>query len=128
MSSLIKTIREALAGYDAVLDSASLKRDIDDASQDFIDKVRDALEDIDEVKEEVNLNNPIAQLQERSQANGTPLPLYTCSQTGESHMPVFTCECSAEGYKAGAKGKDKQTAKRRAARGVLELIFGIRRD
>lgn len=72
---------------------------------------------------EANLNNPIAQLQERAQKNGLEFPNYVFSgPSGPSHVPRFECTCSAESVTRTGRGSNKQKAKRLAARAVLAAI------
>ncbi len=133
MSRLTDDITEELDQYDKVMDTddaafgsvTEKEAQVNMAAHDFVAAVRMLLERIEDVGEpDVNLNNPIAKLQERAQAHGEPMPTYTFGREGEDHIPTFRCTCVSGDYTRVAKGKNKQTAKRRAALAVLEATHG----
>lgn len=118
MSKLEKAIKAAIEKYDNAEDDGDAA--FEDAAHECIAEIRLALEAVP-----VNFNNPIAKLQERAQAEGLPMPEYRFTQTGEPHIPKMTCICTSEGIEATASGKNKQTAKRRAAAVVLEGLLNV---
>lgn len=131
MSKLVDAMRYAIQKYDEALGNNSIgtaEEQADNAevaAHECVDAIRVALEAEPEAANEVNLNNPIAKLQERAQAKQLPLPEYKFKQTGEPHIPKMWCTCASEGYMGTGRGPNKQTAKRRAARDVLQRMHGI---
>lgn len=123
----VDRVAAAIARYDATMSRddgtpQEQERRCVEAAHECVADIRAALESAD--GGEAALQNPIAKLQERAQAGGLPLPVYTYSRIGgEDHMPMFHCDCEAEGVSAGGTGRNKQRAKRMAARGVLERLL-----
>ncbi len=134
MSNLSEAVLHAITKYDEILHnqagtSSSAEEAADDAevaAHECVAEIREALEADAAAVDEVNLNNPIAKLQERAQIKRLRMPVYTFTQSGEPHIPKMTATCVSEGITAKAEGPNKQTAKRRAARIVLEHIYGVK--
>lgn len=128
MNELAKAVGKAIRDYDRAMDRQdATAEDQEVAAHECVNLIREAWErSVRGEPATVNLNNPIAKLQERAQARGAPLPVYEFTQSGESHMPTFVCVCEAEGYVEEADGSSKQQAKRRAALAVLKTIHGMK--
>lgn len=68
------------------------------------------------------LSNPKSALQEWSQGQGRPLPVYeVVKRTGSDHAPTFTVQVSIEGLEPlTARGRSRQEAEKAAAVALLE--------
>jgi ribonuclease R len=67
--------------------------------------------------------DPIVALQEYSQKNKLTLPSYTFKQEGPSHTPIITCTCSFNGRAGVGSANNKQEAKRRAAKELVDRLL-----
>jgi len=65
---------------------------------------------------------PIAVLQEYSQAIGQPAPSYDFKVSGPSHLPIIACTCSFGSFTKTANAGKKQDAKRLAAFAILKTM------
>lgn len=127
MSRPWKKIAESIERYDEVMEADS---EDPDAAHECVAEIRLILEENPTVAAEVsddaiNLNNPIARLQERAQANRTDMPVYSFARSGPDHAPRMMCVCTSEGHRGEGEGPNKQTSKRRAALAVLKKIHGL---
>ena len=129
MSKLAGVVLGAIEKYDEVLanttgTAACQADDAEVAAHECVAEIRAVLEAEPEAENEVNLNNPIAKLQERAQAKHAEMPHYHFDRIGGlDHVPKMTCVCTSEGIEGRGSGPNKQTAKRRAARAVLEIML-----
>ncbi len=67
--------------------------------------------------------DPIVALQEYVQKNKLTLPSYSFKQEGPSHTPTITCTCSFNGQTGVGSANNKQEAKRRAAKDLVDKLL-----
>lgn len=75
----------------------------------------------------VNLTkDPVAALQEYTQANGAPSPEYSFEESGPKHIPTFIGTCKLQDKVVSASGTSKALAKKAAAKKMVELLAELR--